>query len=43
VVRLSEHLEVSIHTVDWNVRKLKADGKLRRGGPDKGGRWEIVE
>ena len=25
------------------VRKLKADGRLRRVGPDKGGHWEVAE
>ena len=26
-----------------NIRKLKADGRLRRVGPDKGGHWEVVK
>ena len=29
--------------VKWNLRKLKAAGRLRRIGPDKGGHWEVVE
>jgi len=28
--------------VEWQVRKLKQSGMLRRVGPDKGGRWEIL-
>ena len=28
--------------VKWNLRKLKAAGRLRRVGPDKGGRWEVI-
>lgn len=29
--------------VKWNLRQLKAAGRLRRVGPDKGGHWEVVE
>jgi len=28
--------------VEWQVRKLKRSGILRRVGPDKGGHWEIL-
>jgi ATP-dependent DNA helicase RecG len=28
--------------VEWQVRKLKQAGILRRTGPDKGGHWEIA-
>ncbi len=28
--------------VEWQVCKLKQSGMLRRVGPDKGGRWEIL-
>jgi ATP-dependent DNA helicase RecG len=28
--------------VEWQVRKLKQSGILRRAGPDKGGHWEIL-
>jgi ATP-dependent DNA helicase RecG len=28
--------------VEWQVRKLKQAGILRRIGPDKGGHWEIL-
>ena len=27
--------------VEWQVRKLKQSGLLRRVGPDKGGYWEL--
>ena len=27
--------------VEWNLKKLKAGGRLRRIGPDKGGHWEV--
>ncbi|MBU1166004.1 winged helix-turn-helix transcriptional regulator, partial [Candidatus Micrarchaeota archaeon] len=29
--------------VEWNLSKLKNEGKLKRIGPDKGGHWEINE
>ncbi len=29
--------------VEWNLRQLKAAGRLRRVGPDKGGHWEVVQ
>ena len=28
--------------VKYHLEKLKATGKLRRVGPDKGGHWEVV-
>jgi ATP-dependent DNA helicase RecG len=27
--------------VEWQIRKLKQSGILRRMGPDKGGHWQI--
>ena len=27
--------------VEWNLKKLKDTGRLRRIGPDKGGHWEV--
>ena len=32
---------LSIAAVNWNIRKLKDAGRLRRIGPDRGGHWEI--
>ena len=29
--------------INWNIRKLKEQGKIRRIGPDKGGHWEVIE
>ncbi len=28
--------------VEWNLKKLKAEGVLKRIGPAKGGRWEVI-
>ena len=33
---------LSIAAVNWNIRKLKDAGRLRRIGPDRGGHWEVV-
>jgi ATP-dependent DNA helicase RecG len=29
--------------VEWNISRLKERGILRRCGPDKGGRWEVLK
>lgn len=29
--------------IKWNIEKLKKTGKIRRIGPDKGGKWEVIE
>ena len=28
--------------VEWNMAKLKSEGKIERIGPDKGGHWKVV-
>ena len=33
---------LSVSGVEKNIRELKAAGRLRRVGPDKGGHWEVV-
>jgi len=30
-------------TIMRNIAKLKAQGKLQRIGPAKGGHWEVIE
>jgi len=29
-------------TVQWQLNNLRAAGRLRRVGPDKGGHWEVI-
>jgi len=36
-------LNLTIDGIDWNIRKLKNEGKHKRIGPDRGGYWEVVE
>ena len=28
--------------VEWNLKKLKDEGRIKRVGPDKGGHWEVM-
>ena len=39
---LIEETGLSVSGVEKNIRELKAAGRLRRVGPDKGGHWEVV-
>ena len=29
--------------LNWNIRKMKNEGLIRRVGPDKGGHWEVIK
>jgi len=29
-------------SVEWNLKKLRDEGRIRRIGPDKGGHWEVI-
>ena len=40
---LADLLGLTPDGIKWNIEKLKKEGKLRRIGPDKGGRWEVIE
>ena len=40
---LAELLGLTPDGIKWNIEKLKKAGKLRRIGPDKGGKWDIIE
>ncbi len=39
---LAKQLNLTIKGIDWNLRKLKIDGQLKRIGPKKGGHWEVM-
>lgn len=41
--QLAEATGLTRRGIEWNISQLKAKNKIRRIGPDKGGRWEIVE
>jgi len=40
---LAESVGLTAKGVRWNIARLKQTGRLRRVGPDKGGRWEVVQ
>ena len=40
---LSEATGLTVKAIEKNIRQLKAAGRLRRIGPDKGGHWEVVK
>lgn len=42
LTELANATGLSVDGVRWNIRKLKNANIIRRVGPDKGGRWEIV-
>ncbi|MHC1744302.1 MAG: HTH domain-containing protein [Syntrophobacteraceae bacterium] len=41
--RMGEILDISKRAVLKQIQKLKAQGRLKRVGPDKAGHWEVVE
>ncbi len=42
-VELAERIGITAKGIEWQLGKLKADGRIRRVGPDKGGHWEVLE
>ena len=38
---LATQIDLTIRGVEWNLRKLKDDGTIRRVGSAKGGHWEV--
>ncbi|MEQ8766711.1 MAG: winged helix-turn-helix transcriptional regulator [Planctomycetota bacterium] len=40
---LAKHIGITAKGIEWQLGKLKADGRIRRVGPDRGGHWEVVE
>jgi len=43
IQELSTELNISVKGIEWQISKLKTEGKIRRVGPDKGGYWEIIK
>lgn len=40
-IALQKATGLSRRGIEWNIEKLKKEGKLKRIGPDKGGHWKI--
>ena len=43
ILEICENLKTPRRTIEDGVARLKAKGMLRRIGPDKGGRWEVIK
>lgn len=42
-VELAQESGMTIKGIEWNLKRLKDAGIIRRVGPDKGGHWELVK
>jgi ATP-dependent DNA helicase RecG len=40
---LASMIGVTTRSIERNIQRLQKKGRLRRIGPDKGGRWEVIE
>ena len=40
---LAEIVGISKKGIEWQMAKLKKEGRIKRIGPDKGGYWEVME
>lgn len=40
---LAEIVGISKKRVEWQMAKLKKEGRIKRIGPDKGGHWEVMK
>jgi ATP-dependent DNA helicase RecG len=40
---LARNAGITDRTIEKQIEKLKAIGRIRRIGPDKGGHWEVVK
>ena len=38
---IAEKAGLSPKGVEWNIGKLKKEGRIKRIGPDRGGHWEV--
>jgi predicted HTH transcriptional regulator len=43
IAGLAQSVGVTDRAIKKQIEKLKAQGRIRRIGPDKGGHWEVVE
>jgi ATP-dependent DNA helicase RecG len=39
---LAERIGITPRGIEWQLRQLKQAGRLKRVGPRKGGRWEVI-
>lgn len=43
IPELAKQIGVTKRSIERNIQKLQQDELLKRVGPDKGGRWEVIE
>jgi len=43
ILELADKIGLTVKGIEWNIKKLKEDGKLKRIGPAKGGYWEVIK
>jgi len=43
IKELQSKTGLSRRGVEWNIAKLKSEGKIERVGPDKGGYWKVID
>jgi ATP-dependent DNA helicase RecG len=41
--QLADAIGITPKGVEWQISRLKKDGLLKRIGPAKGGRWDIIK
>ena len=41
--KLSGEIGVTQKAIEKQLAKLKAEGRIKRNGPDKGGSWEVID
>ncbi len=40
---LAERTSLTVKGIEWNIKKLKQEGKLKRVGSAKGGYWKVIK
>jgi ATP-dependent DNA helicase RecG len=43
IARLAQDIGISDRAVKKQLERLRAENRIRRVGPDKGGHWEVIE
>jgi len=43
IKELAGIVEISQKGIEWQITKLKKEGRIKRIGSDKGGRWEVMK
>ena len=43
IADLALHIGITERAIKMQIGKMKAQGRIQRIGPDKGGRWQVAE